>query len=234
MLSRLIYRRKSVDRRTGVRSVVAAVVLALLTIGYLGTQYLYRSHQESPPWIYGKRDSRFSIILYADLKCPYCRDYLPVLIDWIDAHHDVKLQWHHRPLEAHEPSASAEAVRTECAGRVGGGEEFWRAVTRSYSNAAYAPPTSAAFDKCVSDGAAAAWVNAQAADATANGISATPTLILVDAETGETLKLEGPVPGDLLLSALDLLVSPGEFSAQRTQDENHETRTPARISEKEL
>lgn len=38
-----------------------------------------------PPWIYAPRDdARFTITLYADLECPYCKAYLPVLKTWID------------------------------------------------------------------------------------------------------------------------------------------------------
>lgn len=201
---------------TGVRTVIAAGVVVLLTVGYFASKHVSRADSSTPPWIYGKTNSRFTIVLYADLKCPYCRDYFPVLLRWIDAHDDVRLQWQHRPLEAHEPSAANDAVQTECAGRVGGSREFWRAVTRHYTSAEYVPPSSAAFQSCIINGAAAAWVQAQATDASADGITATPTLLLVDAETGKTLRLEGPVPGDALLSAFDQLLMPGQSQFKRS------------------
>lgn len=38
-------------------------------------------------------------------------------------------------------------------------------------------------------------------------LAATPTLYLRDERTGESLRLQGPIPGDALLSAMDLLVA---------------------------
>ena len=73
-----------------------------------------------PPWRYGNVDARFTLIEYADLECPYCRAYFPVLMRWIDANPDVNWQWHHLPLAMHEPAALNQARLAECAGETGG------------------------------------------------------------------------------------------------------------------
>lgn len=192
---------------TGIRAVVAAGVVALLSISYCASKYIGHAESSAPPWIYGNRNSRFTIVLYADLKCPYCRDYFPVLLNWIDAHEDVRLQWHHRPLEGHEPSATRDAIQRECVGRLRGNSAFWNAIAQHYSSAEYVPLPSEAFLSCLSNGAAAEWVQSQAAEATAEAVTVTPTLRLLDGETGKTLTLEGPVAGDALQSAFDLLVA---------------------------
>ncbi|RMV90364.1 DSBA oxidoreductase, partial [Pseudomonas amygdali pv. tabaci] len=72
--------------------------------------------RRSGGWVYGSRDARFTIVEYADLECPYCKDYFPQLKAWVDQHPDVNLQWHHLPLPMHEPAASYEARWAECAG----------------------------------------------------------------------------------------------------------------------
>jgi hypothetical protein len=36
-----------------------------------------------PPWLYGRPDARFTVVEYADLECPGCRAYTPVLQRWI-------------------------------------------------------------------------------------------------------------------------------------------------------
>lgn len=62
-----------------------------------------------PPWQMGNPEGRFTLTLYADLECPFCREYFPQLKRWVGNNTDVALQWHHQPLAAHEPAASAEA-----------------------------------------------------------------------------------------------------------------------------
>jgi hypothetical protein len=52
-----------------------------------------------------------------------------------------------------------------------------------------------------------AVIRAQAAEAAQQGIAATPALQLRDRESGKTLLLHGPVEGDALLSAIDLLAA---------------------------
>ena len=102
---------------------LAAVLVALLLIWLVS-----RSPGESPPqpptpvsmapvagppWLMGNPKGRFTLTLYADLECPFCREYFPQLKRWIGNNTDVALQWHHQPLAEHEPAASAEARLVE-------------------------------------------------------------------------------------------------------------------------
>lgn len=90
--------------------------------------------REGPPWLYGRIEARFSVIEYADLECPYCRAYFPVLKRWVDVHPDVNWQWRHLPLAMHEPAATADARLAECAGEAGGTEAFWKTIAWIYAN----------------------------------------------------------------------------------------------------
>jgi len=168
-----------------------------------------------PPWRLGSPEARFTVIFYADLECPHCKSYSPQLQQWIDAHPDVSLQWHHLPLSIHEPAAGHEARLVECTGRAGGHDAFWTAVQWVYANTrsdgqgvpnleAF-PSMSEELQSCMSGEESARIVQAQAAEATASGIAATPSLRLVDRTSGTSLMLSGPVPGDSLLSAIDML-----------------------------
>jgi len=87
-----------------------------------------------PPWRYGAADARFTVVFYADLECPYCKDYSPQLRRWVDTQKDVNLQWHHLPLSMHEPAASEAARWVECVGKTVGNAAFWRAVQWVYAN----------------------------------------------------------------------------------------------------
>lgn len=172
-----------------------------------------------PPWRYGRADARFTVVEYADLECPFCRAYFAVLKRWIDAHPEVNWQWHHLPLSMHEPAASAEARLVECAGQDGGHTAFWKAVDWVYAHTRgdgqglpeglRYPDLTPEIQRCLDSGHPDAAIRAQVAEAAQQHVSATPTLRLQDRDSGKTLMLPGPVEGDALLSAIDLLAAGG-------------------------
>nr|WP_051519211.1 DsbA family protein [Pseudomonas chlororaphis] len=184
-----------------------------------------------PPWVYGNSKARFTLVIYADFECPYCQAYIPQLMRWVKTNPDVALQWRHLPLAAHEPAASREARLAECFGETGGASMFWQAVDWIYTHtrgngqgvAESSNPhgLSAATQACMKNERATVIVRTQTEEATAAGITATPTLQLLDGKTGRTLKLEGAVDDDVLLSALDWMSS--------TPIVNGEESTPPRM-----
>jgi len=203
-------------RRRRRLSAVIAVFLACIA-GMLA--FFARENPEThhPPWRYGAADARFTVVFYADLECPYCKDYSPQLRRWIAANPDVNLQWHHLPLPMHEPAASQAARWVECVGKTGGNTAFWSAVRWAYANTrsdghgvvdlGAFPDTSAALKACAASEQVATIVRAQADEAQASGITATPSLRLIDNASGQSMVLPGQVPGDVLLSAIDLLTT---------------------------
>ncbi|MCP5191953.1 MAG: thioredoxin domain-containing protein [Pseudomonadales bacterium] len=172
-----------------------------------------------PPWRYGRDDARFTVVEYADLECPFCRAYFAVLKQWIDAHPEVNWQWHHLPLTTHEPAATANARLVECVGEAGGPAAFWQAVEWVYahtrgdgqglSEGLGYPGITPAAQQCLDSDRPGTLIRAQSASAAQEGIKVTPTLRLQDRQSGKTLLLHGPVEGDALLSAIDLLAAGG-------------------------
>jgi len=170
-----------------------------------------------PPWHHGAANARFTLVLYSDLECPYCKAYFPEVMAWIDQHPDTRLQWHHLPLPAHEPTASRLASLAECAGETHGQVAFWQAVTWIYQHTrgdgqglpkqASFPGQSAELQSCMDNERVLARVQVQAREGSRDGIVATPTVRMRDEATGQSLLLLGPVEADTLLSALDLLTS---------------------------
>ncbi|EXL06531.1 DSBA oxidoreductase [Brucella anthropi] len=217
------------SRRGAIEIGAAIVFAAILTAWHLSETVPLPAHGKAEgdaattfssgsPWTYSPRaDARFTIALYADLECPYCKAYLPVLKTWIDRHPQAALQWRHLPLVFHEPAATELAVMAECAGTVSGPDAFWDSVTwifrhtkgegRGLPGGTTLPGMTPALRKCLDGGAAIEAVRAQARQATQEGIDATPTLKLSDAWTGKEMVLSGAVEGDALLSALDLLAA---------------------------
>ena len=163
------------------------------------------------------RDARFTVVEYADLECPFCRAYFAVLKRWIDAHPDVSWQWHHLPLPLHEPAASAARAWSECVGEAGGQAAFWQAAEWVYPHTRgdgqglpeglRYPDLTPAAQQCLDSDRPDALIRAQSASAAQEGIKVTPTLRLQDRQSGKTLLLHGPVEGDALLSAIDLLAA---------------------------
>jgi protein-disulfide isomerase len=187
-----------------------------------------------PPWCYGDFDARFTLIEYADLECPYCRAYFPVLMRWIDANPDVNWQWRHLPLAMHGPSALQDARLAECAGETGGHVAFWTAVAWIYRQSrgdglglplgVELPGATSALRDCLASTRPDAVIRAQVEEADRLNIAATPTLHLVDNWSGQSLLLPaGPIEGDALLSAIDLLASRDASSTTEVASELIET-----------
>lgn len=224
-------RSQAIRKRAGRMPRLPWVVAGILVAGLLGW-LLYRTpgapaphtgpevaqaHPAGPPWRHGSADARFTLTLYADLECPFCKAYYPTLMAWIDAHPEASLRWHHLPLAMHDPEASRLARVAECAGEAQGHEAFFGAIAWLYQNTrgdgqglptdeAW-PGLTTAIRTCLDSDRPAAIVRAQADEALRSGINATPTVRLDDGLTGKSLLLHGPIEGDALLSALDLVAS---------------------------
>ncbi|MFK4135348.1 dsba oxidoreductase [Pseudomonas luteola] len=171
----------------------------------------------SAAWELGPTQARYSITLYGDLECPFCKDYFPQISKWIASQSDVNLRWQHLPLSAHEPMASREAQYAECAGKLGGNQSFWKATQMIYAqtqgNGSGIPkglPVIADIDhsamrECMADENIQSEIQKQVLAAQRKGINATPSLVVTDHKTERDVLLTGPADENVLLSALDAL-----------------------------
>lgn len=236
-------RAQAIRKRAGRLPRLHWMVAGILAAGLLGW-LLYRTpgapaprtgpevaqaHPAGPPWRRGPADARFTLTLYADLECPFCKAYYPTLMAWIDAHPETSLRWHHLPLAMHDPEASRLARMAECAGEAQGHEAFFGAIAWLYQNTRGDgqglpadltwPGITTAIQACLDSERPAAIVRAQADEALRSGITATPTVRLEDSLTGKSLLLHGPVEGDALLSALDLVASEETVGSKASEPE---------------
>ena len=207
---------------------VATVFVAILVWSFSPSPRVSDPEPSGPPWLYGRLDARFTVIAYADLECPYCQAYFPVLKQWIDSHPEANWQWHHLPLAFHEPAATQGARLVECAGEVGGRTAFWHAIAWVYQHTrgdgqgvsanVEMPGLTPAVQACLDSTRPDAVIRAQADEAAHAGVVATPSLRLVDNHTGTDLLLPaGPIEGDALLSAIDLLTSAEDGVSEQAQ-----------------
>ncbi|WP_031319781.1 DsbA family protein [Pseudomonas tolaasii] len=204
--------------RLSKRWVILGCLLAGISVACFA---LIRGEVQTPqytgPWLYGPPDARWTVTEYADLECPYCKTYTPVLKAWVLQQKDVNLQWHHLPLDFHGAAAVYEARLVECAGKLGGAPAFWQTIdqvferTRSNGLGSNDQLGVVGVDHqdlmaCeANDKMIALHVSQQAEEASRAGITATPTVIIRDNTTGRTIKLEGPADSVILLSAIDWL-----------------------------
>ncbi|CAJ9346360.1 DsbA-thioredoxin family protein [Burkholderia pseudomallei] len=223
----LAWRQASLARRRVVLSAIVGIAILAVIATLVGVWHRSPSPSTTaPPWVYGNRQARYTLIEYADLECPYCKAYFPVLKAWIDAHPDVNWQWQHRPLAIHELAATREARLAECAGRTNGNEGFWRAVAWIYANtrgngeglpaSALFPDTSPKLKACLENPDVGKAIQAQTEIASRAGIDATPTVKLVDRSSGKAIVLEGTIDGDALLSAMDWLADSSQTKVPPT------------------
>ena len=170
-------------------------------------------------WYFGPSNARWVITEYADLECPYCRAYTPQLKQWVGQQGDVKLLWHHFPLDSHGTAALTEARLVQCAGYLGGAAGFWQAIDQVLLNTRgngqglaeelHLLDVPAKFlSNCTKTNMDVAFaVDRQRTEAKRRGIAATPTLEVTDSLTGHTVRLEGPVDSAVLLSVIDALAA---------------------------
>ncbi len=206
------------------------IVVGIIAITGLGAGWLLAKNNSARPadetWYFGPSSARWVITEYADLECPYCRAYTPQLKRWVSEQENVKLAWHHFPLDSHGPAAVSEARLVQCAGSLGGASAFWEAIDQvllrtrgngqGLADELEVPGISAeGLSTCARTRLdIRAAVEQQLAVAKGRGIAATPTIEVTDSLTGHSMRLEGPVDSATLLSVVDDLAAQATASKE--------------------
>lgn len=184
-----------------------------------------------PTFVYGNAKARFTLIEYADLECPYCKDAFPQLKQLIDRHDSLNWQWHHLPLAMHGEAALYEARLVTCAGWLGGNTTFWQAVMAIYQHssgngAGLAVPIDQLglqsavslqhLQECTQSNATVRRIIAEQTVAAAKKrVDATPTLELRDNSSGRLIRLPSLLDDAGMLSAMDWLAGQEGVDEQR-------------------
>ncbi|MDO8269223.1 MAG: thioredoxin domain-containing protein [Candidatus Levybacteria bacterium] len=143
-----------------------------------------------------------SIVEYADLQCPACKTYHPIVKELLAAYPDrVKLTFKHYPLVSIHPNAMPSALAAEAAGKQNKffeyidmlyeKQEVWSALPNPQAKfEEYAKALSLdleRFKKDQKDPSAEKSINDQREEGISNGVTGTPTFYL------EGEKIESPV-----------------------------------------
>lgn len=135
----------------------------------------------------GKPDAKVTIVEFSDFECPYCARAAPQLEALLAQYpDDVRLVYMHFPLPSH-PNAVSTAIASRCAQTQG---RFWTLHDAIFADpkdlsrdrfVAWARASNldvAAFEACLGDPKAKAFVDADLAQGEQYGISSTPSFYI--------------------------------------------------------
>lgn len=157
----------------------------------------------------GNPQARVTLIEYVDFECPFCKKHVGTADQLIAMYgNDVSVVFRHFPLPFHQ-NAFKEAEAAECAGRFGGNDGFWKYHDALFARtkgggtgfsadqlvplAAELGIPSAGFSSCLDNGEAGGVVTAQFDAGKKAGVTATPTMFIVNRATGQAEKILGAV-----------------------------------------
>lgn len=172
--------------------------------------------------VYGNPKAEITLVEYSDFECPFCKRFHPTAKQLVDQS-DGTVNWvyRHFPLAFHNPGAQKQAEASECAGKLGGDDAFWR-----YSDLIYARTTSNGkgfsisklvplakeiglavkpFEQCLDNREMAAKVKADYENGVASGVSGTPGNIFLHNSSGDAVAMAGALPLARLKATVDAL-----------------------------
>ncbi|MCL4359763.1 DsbA family protein [Patescibacteria group bacterium] len=170
----------------------------------------------------GNRNAKIAVIEYADLECPYCKAFLPVLEEALQNFPDqVFWVYRHYPLMSIHANAEKEAEASECAYDQGGDAAFWKYIDAIYakttSNGTGFPlseltPLAEAqglsgdtFSSCLTSGTFASYIQNDENTGARIGVNGTPGTVVWNRETGKYKLVAGYVTYDQLSQVITSL-----------------------------
>lgn len=175
---------------------------------------------DSTDYVLGDANAPIVLIEYADLECPACQYYAPLVREAYEHYNgEMAVVYRHFPLTSIHPQAQPEAEAAECVGELGGAEAYYTFVEHVFDVspgnngldlstlpelAAYAGVDKAAFTACYESGKHTEKVQNQYNEAIALGANGTPFSIIV---VGDQRVPIGGAPNDAqsLISFIDSL-----------------------------
>jgi len=173
--------------------------------------------------LYGKNNTRFTLVEFSDLECPYCKYYHHTLKKIIDDNKEIiNWKWLHLPLNFHNPIAHKEAIASECIAQLKGNRAFWVFITdifqKTQSNGRGVNNLSKVvsdlgvnrneFNKCFLSGKYENLIQNNINMANKLGINGTPATLIIDNDTGNKQLVSGALPESSLLSIIHKLMNP--------------------------
>jgi protein-disulfide isomerase len=163
--------------------------------------------------ILGNPNAKLVIVEYSDTECPFCKNFHNTMKQIMAEHGsngDVAWVYRHFPLDNLHKKARNEALATECAASVGGGNDaFWKYIGRVFeitgSNDKLDPVEltniakeqnldEAKFAACMSEGKLASKVNSDYQSGIDAGVQGTPYSIILVKGSQTVVPIDGAQP----------------------------------------
>ena len=183
----------------------------------------------------GSPNAAVQVIEYADLECPYCKQFETTMHQIMDYYgQSGQVSWTYRPfpLAQIHSKAPEEAQAAECAADQGGNTAFFNYIDQIYNNsplengldltqlpvfAQYIGLNVTTFNTCLSSGKYAQKVQDSYNEAIKEGGTGTPFILITKPGSTDAIVLEGAQPYDSMRAAIDqLLGSAASTSAAST------------------
>lgn len=169
---------------------------------------------------YGPEKSLFTLVIYSDPECPYCKQYNAVPKAIVDSSGgNVSFVFKHVPL--HKEASRIESLATECAGEQGGNTGFFKMLDAVFSNTrgggggvTQALPAMAAqigldgsrLRECIDSDRYMPKLATDLQEASSIGIDKTPTTVVRNNVSGKSLVIPGVSSAEVLMQAMASLV----------------------------
>ena len=184
--------------------------------------------------ILGNPNAPVMVVEYADLECPYCKQFETTMHQVMDYYgQSGQVAWVYRPfpLAQIHSKAPEEAEAAECAADQGGSAAYFKYIDQIYTvtpsenglDLAQLPAIAqqqglnlTQFNQCLSSGKYAQKVQSSYNEAMAAGGTGTPFIAIM--ASGDALTLEGAQPYDSMRAAIDQVLAtlPASQSASTT------------------
>jgi protein-disulfide isomerase len=186
--------------------------------------------------VLGNPNAPVVVIEYADLECPYCKQFQVTMNQVMDYYgQSGQVAWVYRPfpLAQIHSKAPEEAEAAECAADQGGSAEYFKYIDQIY---AITPSENGldltelpaiaqeqglnmtTFNQCLTSGKYAQKVQDSYNDAIAAGGTGTPFILITVQGSKDAIPLEGAQPYDSMRAAIDAVIAtlPGGSTASTT------------------
>ena len=172
----------------------------------------------------GSPTATVQVIEYADLECPYCKQFQTTMHQVMDYYgQSGNVSWTYRPfpLAQIHSKAPKEAEAAECAADQGGNTAFFAYIDKLYSitpsenglDLAQLPVIAqdvglnvTTFNTCLSSGKYATKVQDSYNEAIKAGGTGTPFILITKAGSTDAIPLEGAQPYDSMRAAIDAVL----------------------------
>ena len=149
-----------------------------------------------------KKKSQVAIVEFSEFLCPFCKRFDEETLPKIREKYGDKVKIDFRHLIVHGESAKNAAQANECAGKLGGEEEFWKMHDLLFANqsslgrdkfvqlAEQIGLSKEKFEKCLNDPSVTKLVEADSAEGKGLGVNGTPGIFVDDIFIGGALPFE--------------------------------------------